>query len=805
MSKYSRKPFRYSLACLMGVGLCATSLYPIATFAQDSFSAGMMCHAVADNDKLGGSKDQLVKIYTDGTAIEVGTGTGTLHMEAVSFDFSGETLYAVAEPEEGSNGSRFGIVDLDENSPTWGEFLPIGNGLSTDACNIDDVDSLTFDYADPTGNTAYATLRREHTTPQQYDLLFRIDPRTGSSIPGWFNGKDCVEIKVDGYPQYYDVDDIASDPENGTIYIVANIGDGVESVLATLDREPNGVPTGNATFIGTNQVDDIESLDFERIAQPDGSYQLYGTTGNGGAKKGLDPTAKNHIYLIDKSTGAASQRGKLKQPEQINQDYEAVSCQPLPPSCVMYAIHDEKVVDTQVFKIDPFAGSGIGSISPVGPFYPKRDLEGLSVVSINGEKRLYATSGSDQRSGIPDGALYQMDMVSGVLKLIGLSGYSELSSLAVRPSDNTLWAWARGGYTKKDGTIMGNLQTGPVELNHETGAGKLLYEFENDLDVQAVAWSNDGEILYGAVDGRKGTELHTWNPADPSITTPICAGDQTSLGLEGLEIEAMEMQNNGLLLLSAHNEKELGVFAYNPQTCEVVAKRDFELSNYNDIESIAWSCDDRSWLYTTSGEVEIDLEKYRADLVPTDAVEAVWYALGGPENNDNISVERNNRGKITIVITDDQGNEQVYKVEPAILPAIDDSDVRRRLVPGTSEAIADTGCWRLNYEDSDGNPQSMVLCSIAACPTDMKNAVSSFGELNIETGIVTIRNQGNIIFKGGLNYMTLPDYEAGQPMPAVADTVDVGLEQTADQNADGLADWKFTCSDGTKQVILTLP
>jgi len=818
MSKLSiKQPLRYSLACLMGVGLCATSFYPIATLAEDNYTSGMMCHAVADNDKLGGSEDKLIIIYEDGKAIEVGTGTGTLHMEAVSFDFSGETLYAIAEPDDGSEGSRFGTLDLDENSPTWGQFLPIGNGLGTGTCDIDgdgqddqvtfdDVDGLTFDYADPTGNTAYATLRREHLDPQQYDVLFQIDPRTGKSVPGGFNGKDCVVVKVNGYPQYFDVDDIASDPEDGTLYIVANTGDGVESVLATLERT-NGVPTGNATFVGSNDVDDIESLDFEKTPQPDGSYQLYGTTGNGGAKKGLDPTAKNHIYLIDKSSGMAAPKGTLQKSEQINQDYEAVSCQPMPPSCVMYAIHDEKVVDTQVFEINPFAGNGIGSIRPVGPFYPRRDLEGLSVVSIDGEKRLYATSGSDQKKGIPDGALYQMDMVSGALNFIGLSGYSELSSLAVRPSDNTLWAWARGGYTK-DGIVKGDLRNGPVKLNHETGEGTLLQEFDLDFDIQAVAWSNDGKTLYGAMDGKKGTELHTWTPNDPS-TTPICAADKSSLGLEGLKIEAMEMQNNGLLLLSAHNETQLGIFAYNPQTCEVVATRDFELSNYNDIESIAWSCDDRSWLYTTSGEVEIELDKYRADLVPTDAVDAIWYALGGAENNDNVSVESKN-GKITIVITDENGKEQVYKAEPAILPGIDDSDLRRRLVAGTLNPIADTGCWQLNYEDGDGN-QSMTLCPVAACLTDMENVLGQYGKVDVGAGtLILFNDQGNTIFKGRLAIKhNMPSYEEDKPIPVAVS--DAKLEQVSDQipygkdKGDGIADWQFTCPNGTTQTVFTMP
>ena len=99
------------------------------------------------------------------------------------------------------------------------------------------------------------------------DVVFMATPdgvgmklASGELDKGAFDGKDYVAVKVtnledcaidvDSRAQndYYDVDDIASDPEDGTLYIVANTGNGVESVLATLVVN-NGVPTGDAVCV----------------------------------------------------------------------------------------------------------------------------------------------------------------------------------------------------------------------------------------------------------------------------------------------------------------------------------------------------------------------------------------------------------------------------------------------------------------------------------------------------------------------------------------------------------------------------
>jgi hypothetical protein len=743
MSKHSRKPLRYSLACLMGVGLCATSFYPVATLAQNN-TAGMMCHAVADNDKRGGSEDMLVKIYADGRVIQVGEGTGTKHMEAISFDLKGEKLYVVAEPAEdgSSDGSRFGTLDLDEDSPTWGQFLPIGNGLGTangveGPILIDDVDSLTFDYA--TQGMVYATLRREHTNPPQYDLLFRIKLTGELDKDAFGPGIDYVPVEIDGYPQYYDVDDIASDPEGGKLYIVANTGDGVESVLATLERGDNKVPTGSATFIGANDVDDIESLDFEKDAQPDGSFRLYGTTGNGGAKKGLDPSAKSRIYLINKETGVASESGKLVFPGQPNRDYEAVSCEPFeqPPGCVMYALHDEGQYHSQLVKIDHSVGGGIGAIEPLGPLYPGLDIEGLAVLPTNG--KLYGTSGSDQKKykgvPIPDGALYEFNRENGLISLIGLTGYSEVSGFALRPTDNTLWGWARGG-NRKETTEAGPIIIDPDGTNKDQ-LGTLVKAFPfQDPDIQAIAWSNDGKKLYGAAPTDDGSDLWAYDYESQKLEV-VCSQAVPA------EIEGMEMQPDDLLILATHDRKDIGMVAYDPEICDVVATRTFtNVPEYYDVESIEWpavECQQRSWLYANSGDAEIQLIEH--DIVPGDVVDAVCLALGCDDDNNDVTVERDGD---TVKV---YAGEQVFVARPAIFGGTTRQGMREN----------SNGCWTVETD-----VRTMELCPVAVDEVAVANTLP--GASVTSEGIVNI--DATPICQLDLQWIA-PEYPNGQPIPPV--------------------------------------
>jgi hypothetical protein len=786
-----KHPFRYGLLCLIATSVSLSSFYSIGALADDEPVMDTMCYAVADNDKRGASEDVLVRSYLNGRTEEVGL-TGTLNMEAVAFDVTGKVFYAAAEAADGSDGARLGTIDLDT-----GVFKPIGNGIGIGTGNgeegpitFDDIDGLAFDFGGE--GFLYGTHRREHRTPQQYDLLIQINPYTGQFIPDAFGpGQDYVVVKIEGNPQYYDIDDIASDPADGTLYIVANTGNGVTSVLATLEKA-DGKPTGVAKLVGSNAVDDIESLAFERIAKPDGTFRLYGTTGNGGHNKHLDPTAKNRIYEINKTTGAAASLGRLKQPEQPQQDYEALSCRTemVPPNytCLMYAVHDEGQYDSQMIEIDPFAGSGIGAISPLGPLYPRHDLEGLAIHPNTG--KLYATSGSDQVTGIPNGAVYEVNRDNGLITKIGLTGFCEVSAFAVRETDSSLWGWSRGGNRTQCSP------TGPILIDPDAAdknnMGTLVKAFPFEKPgIQAIAWSNDSQKLYGTVATDTGTDLYAYDYNSKDLNL-ICKGALQA------EIEGMEMQPDGLLLLSTHHKNNIGIVAYDPEACEVVASRTFKnVPEYYDLESLEWpakECSYRSWLYATSGDAEIDVIEY--DMVPQDVQEAVLYALGmGNASPDDFGLETDG-DTITLYV-----GSVVYVVRPAIY-----SQVRSGVRAGqVSEAelldIPGSACKQLVFENRTS--ESWKLCPVAGNEGALQNALNPFGSVTIdEDGNVVIKgSNGSVLIQGQLSLnQEQPTYPAGQAIPpATTDTAE--LKEVADQNGDGTADYEITYPNNWKQWL----
>jgi hypothetical protein len=165
-----------------------------------------------------------------------------------------------------------------------------------------DIDGLSFD---ATTGFLYGTERR---SSEQEDLFLRIDPATGALVPAAIGGEDYAVVDaVAGLP---DIDAIAVDPVDGTMYGVAN-EDGRKDHLVRIDKA-----TGQATDIGVLQAQDVEGLGFA-------SGQLIGTTGKVGDNEG--------IWDIDKATGAASNRRPLDN----GRDYESFDClnapNPIPP------------------------------------------------------------------------------------------------------------------------------------------------------------------------------------------------------------------------------------------------------------------------------------------------------------------------------------------------------------------------------------------------------------------------------------------------------------------------------------------
>lgn len=840
---------RYLLKPPVGPVLKGLTVAGLLMTTAQSASADTICFAVADNDR-DGNQDVLAKMYTDGRTEEVGSGlTGTQNMEAITFSLDGETLYA-------ADGHQFGTLDVfgPANAATTAQFTPIGNGFGTGTCinengedeeiTFDDVDSLTFDVA--TG-VLYGTQRREHTSPKQYDVLFQIDPISGQYRPGVFFGdKDCVVVMIDGHPQYYDVDDIASDPTDGMLYIVANTGDGVESVLASLDKTTGVAMLKGVVATGGGQnIDDIESLSFD----PNGI--LYGTTGNGGANKdNANPPTKDQLYQINKETAMAASLGKLMPPPEVGgitqHDFEAVSCvdeTSLPPrgdeECVMYALHDEGKNDTQIIKIDPFAGVGqVGVVSTLGPMYRGLDLEGMAIIPCGNDNmgKLYVTSGyhaGKVKNGVvvevagEDGYLYEVDRISGSVIPIGSTGFSELSGLTYSPADGCLYAWARGKNRKnryemvlnskgrwvyakdQDGNKISKVglvricpdSPGSCEITATNGMvnAEILARFRPSFekgsdtpDIEGLACSNDGTKIYGSAD----RELWVYDVATTELS-PGCPD------MVPAEVEALEMQPNGLLVLGTDGKKELGMVAYDPTVCQVIATRSFKNLIYDDIESIEWpalECQYRSWLYKTSFDAEIELIQYES--VPAEVEAALRLALEDA-GMDEAAIE-NDDGELTVYYAGMTLTAKPIETSQEVRALREGRDDSEAIEVSKAEFIAEAGGLRLAFEDNNGVMQSWGLFSVSK---DVEGLVKSIEAVNgitkakVENGTITVTLDDGQKLEAELGMSSTLASDSVQPGEALVQKGATELRCGEDFNNDDVPDCQVIYDNGTRQNI----
>ncbi|MGH8989908.1 MAG: hypothetical protein ACRDZ7_00045 [Acidimicrobiia bacterium] len=288
----------------LGCGVVAAALILVWTggSAHAAELGAETCYLVADGNMDatdGAAEDLLTKVDRSDpdpatNETDVGTGTGTFNIEAIALQPGTGVLFA-------ANAGTMGTIDT--TTGLFEEIGPVGSGSGAlGEREMDDIDGLSFD---ATTGFLYGTERRRSGAE---DFLLRIDPATGVLVPGGIGGEDYAVVEpVAGLP---DLDAIAVDPLDGTLYGVAN-DDGRKDHLVRLDKE-----TGEATDIGVMGAEDVEGLGFA-------SGQLIGATGKVGSMEG--------IWDIDKASGAASNRRPLDNAR----DYESFDClnapNPTPP------------------------------------------------------------------------------------------------------------------------------------------------------------------------------------------------------------------------------------------------------------------------------------------------------------------------------------------------------------------------------------------------------------------------------------------------------------------------------------------
>ncbi len=280
----------------LGCGVVVASLFLVLTGGAPAGAAELgaeTCYLVADGtaDATDGeAEDLLTKVDRSDpdpatNETNVGTGTGTFNIEAIALQPGTGVLFAA---DAGTIGT------LDTTTGRFTELGPVGTGSGPlGDLALEDIDGMSFD---ATSGFLYATERRRGETE---DLFLRIDPATGALVPGAIAGEDYAVINA--VAELADIDAIAVDPGDGTLYGVANDG-GRKDHLVQLDKA-----TGQATGIGLMGAEDVEGLGFA-------SGQLIGTTGKVEDNEG--------IWDIDKATGEASNRRPLDN----GRDYESFDC-----------------------------------------------------------------------------------------------------------------------------------------------------------------------------------------------------------------------------------------------------------------------------------------------------------------------------------------------------------------------------------------------------------------------------------------------------------------------------------------------
>jgi len=256
------------------------------------FGQTLLCYGMSD----GGANSGLSAMNrVTGENFLIGL-SGQNAIEAACFDPYSSALYAADADQLGIINRTTGVFTATSNTFGTGSSTALGANE-----NFNDVDGLAFD---PITGILWGTERKD-----SWDALFQINHTTGAFIPDAFGpGEDYVLVQDAGGTIPGDIDDIAIDPEDGTLYGIANNPN--FDLLVSIDKT-----TGIATAIDTlkkvdgNYVVDVEGFGFTNFGL------LLAVTGNSSS---LDDSQWN----INLETASAEYVGTYN----YGEDYESCDC-----------------------------------------------------------------------------------------------------------------------------------------------------------------------------------------------------------------------------------------------------------------------------------------------------------------------------------------------------------------------------------------------------------------------------------------------------------------------------------------------
>jgi hypothetical protein len=240
--------------------------------------------------------------------------------------------------------------------------------------------------------------------------------------------------------------------------------------------------------------------------------------------------------------------------------------QPPPSVCLpdkIYAVDDPGGLGSAFFNVDPVSKA----VSACGP--PREDGDFESLESKNGV--LYTISAEGQSPWIA-GGFYRLDSNCG-LTYVGHTGYRDLEGLAVRITDGTMWAVVGNdtGIEPKGSLVTINDVT--------TGVATLASRVSSTRDIEAIAWSRNGQVLYGA----DGDNIYKYDFGQRKWI--FYADTGISEAIEGMDIDHVKSQQLGVdvLILGPHNKSTM--YYWRVDTKVVIGT--LATGRFEDIEGIA--------------------------------------------------------------------------------------------------------------------------------------------------------------------------------------------------------------------------
>ncbi|NTV30879.1 hypothetical protein HGA91_02775 [candidate division WWE3 bacterium] len=330
------------------------------------------------------------------------------------------------------------------------------------------------------------------------------------------------------------------------------------------------------------RVNDVQTLTFAPLTTPTTLYVTAVVQGNEADARSLTVTATagtitqsasgnnpnsgsdldiHQFTLANVPTGTATVTITLTSPETggdsawiagVNTTFScpgAPSPTPTPivggPSCDIYAYQEHlNLSDVQLVKVNPSTGASTN----IGSVVYGKEIESLAMDPTT--QQMYTVSQYIPGIG---GELYKVDPTTGSLTKINNITPDEISSLAFKPTDGTLWGWDHAD--------------GLYEINKNTGTTTLRFAYNSDTEgsgkvIEGMTWTLDGTKAYVVRGSTVGSPSDLWLYTQSTNSMQSLFTD----AFPGVAASLDTLPDGTLLVGLEGGENDIKIIQYNPVT-----------------------------------------------------------------------------------------------------------------------------------------------------------------------------------------------------------------------------------------------